>query len=311
MGKKNKDKFKGKAFGTILDAHSKKIRVQGANWDSPKTIAECVEETLAGITACPSDSLIPIGVTETAENALSLPYLAISSQYTQHVYSMYESGMKSQSKQTIIIPLCSDAAEGLKHNKTFMDAYETMASCTNIELVFSEIPKKVWKKLAAWADEDGGARMFVIRIPNLLMFHESVKKDEVAKPIVFDLIITVSNVTEKSLKKAKKNSVTSISGARKEPDQFDMFIDDFVRDTLSVIDNYGASAAHFPLMDNFYHDAFDAAIHWAARLTETSKSRTALKRLVFSTKEPKFLIEFNNNMTSLINKDEGCGMRVI
>lgn len=313
MGKK---KDKKKDFGSILEANAKKIKIEVPGWEQIENVADMIQVSVSGTTACPLDAMIPATVTECAKSALDLPYMAISTNYTQHVYSMYELGIKSQHIQTLVVPLYSDAAEGLLKNDRFSDLYDTMCKYTDIALVYDEVQKKISKKLESWADEEGGCPMFVIRIPNLLMFHESIKKDVVSKPVLFDLIIIVSNASKKTLKKLKKEQKPSSDGVfaniNSRRDMFDEYSIDFINGLLSVIDNYGSSSVHIPLWEEFYYDAYMAAVYWASRLIETSKNRTGLKRLVFSTSDPKYLIEFNNNITSFINKDaDGYGMRVV
>jgi hypothetical protein len=297
MGKK---KDKDKSFTNALDDNKKKINVQPIGWTEPKTLAEAIDDSVEKTTSCSINAMIPVSVTESAENQPDLPYLAITTCYTDSIYSLYELGFKSQGvKQTLVVPLLRDSADDIFEDERLDAVIRALSRNTNIALVIDELPKKTWKKLKEWANDDDGGNMFVIRIPNLLMFHENVKKNEVTTPSLFDVLITVSNVSSKSLKKAKKSSDEAIDDWTKA----------FTTDVVSIFDNFGVGSAHVPLWKEFFRDPYVAAHKWAASLTEGKHS--CLKRLTFSTTEPTLLTSFNGEMTRILNGDEGNGMRVI
>lgn len=294
-----------KGFQKVLSENQKKIKVQVEGWDEPKTLGEAVDETVEAVTASAIDALIPVSVTEAAENAVNdLPYMAVMTHYTDVVYSMYEVGLKSMGrKQTMVIPLSADAAEDIDGSDRWIRVLESFKKNTNIGMVMERIPKKVWKKAAAWADDRDGGRAFVIRIPNLLMFPKNIRKNEVTNPMLFDLLFLFVNVSEKSMKKAKKKGL----------DEFNEFTKDLITDAVKALENFGASSVHFPLWDEFFSDAYDLARMWGDILTDTDTATKpkSLKRLVFSTSNPNLLICFNQELARVVNGNEGSGVRVV
>lgn len=296
-------KGKTNSFAKALRENQKKINVMVEGWEEEKSLAEVTEETVNGIIATPISGMIPVTITEAVENALNdLPYLAISTLYTEAVYSAYELGMKNLGKrQTLIVPLTADAADDPFVDQRFSSVIDVLQKNTNIGLVLDEMPKKVFKKVRLWAEDENAGRMFIIRIPNLMMFHDNIVKGKTATPVLFDLVVLFTNATSKALRKAKKKS----------PDDFKDFTTDFVKDTISVVRNFGASSVHIPLWQEFYPDEYEAARIWAAQLTDDANKVQTLKRLVFSTTDPNYLISFNQETARIINGDEGNGMRVV
>lgn len=291
-------------FSKALRENQKRINVKLPGSDEEIRLVDATERSVEGISATPIDAMMPITAPEILENAdTDLPYLAIRTSYTESVFSLYEMGIKSPAgrKQTIVVPLTLDAADDLwgDANVRLNSVVDILRRNTNIALIVDKFPKKVLKRVSSWADDEESARMFVIRIPNILMFHENVVKKQVATPFAFDLVIVITNTKEKSLRKAKK----------RDKDTFDKFSEIFVRDIAAVLENFAISSVHFPLWGEFYRDPYVAAHIWAAGLAE--KKTPVLKRVIFATPDPEYLICFNQEAIRTINNDEGNGMRVV
>lgn len=295
MGKKNKD-----AFSKVLKENRKKIEIVVNSQDGEtKTLAEMTDESIAAITGTPIESLVPVTVTEAAENSVNdLQYTAIRTTYTDALYSLYEMGIKTGQKQTLLVPLTSDAVGELEEDENFHDILYALWKNTNLCLIWEEIPRKIMKRAEAWASDESGDPMFVIRIPNICMFYSTIQKNVAASPLMFDLIIAITNVSAKSLKKAKK------SGS----DRFSEFQKDFATSMVKIINNFGASSVHTPLWLRFFADEEDAAVSWVDAL-KAAKPAT-LKRLSFATPDAVTLLSFNRNLIENVNTKE-CGMKVV
>lgn len=298
MGKKkNKDKPE---FSRILRENKKKITVSmGGVWDEPHTLQEVTDESIEGIVGTPIDSMVPITVTEAAESAVNdLPYTAVRTTYTDSLYSLYEMGIKTGQKQTLVVPLVSDAAEELTDDPKMDTILYALNKSTNIGMIWDEFPKKVLKRAQAWADDESGDNMFVIRIPNICMFYNSIPKNKAALPLVFDMIIVISNASAKSLKKVRKS----------EDDRIETFSSAFTSGIIKVLGNFGVSSAHIPLWMEFYRNDDLAGKAWVDALKE-SKPNT-LKRISFATPDAVTLLTFNRVMIEGVNSSD-CGMKVV
>lgn len=297
MGKKNKEKS---TFSKVLKENRKKIDIIVSPSDgSTKTLAEITDESIEAITGTPIESLVPVTVTEAAESSVNdLQYTAIRTTYTDALYSLYEMGIKTGQKQTLIIPLTSDAAEDLEQDDRFADILDALRKTTNLEMIWDDMPRKVFKRAAAWSVDDSGDPMFVIRIPNVCMFYSSIQKNVANSPLLFDLIVAITNVSTKSLRKAKK------AGS----DRFSEFQESFTTNLVKIMANFGASSVHVPLWMEFFADEEEAAVSWVNAL-KAGKPAT-LKRFSFATPDAITLLSFNRNLIENINSKE-CGMKVV
>lgn len=300
MGKK-KDKSSND-FSKVLKENKKKIEVIIGD-AAERTLQEITDESIESITGTEIGSMIPITVTEAASAAVTdLPYTAIRTTYTDCLYSLYEMGIKTGQKQTLVVPLTSDATDDLEVDWRFGDILDALRKSTNIDMIWDDFPKKIMKKAATWAEDDNGDIAFVIRIPNVLMFYKSISKNKPSKPLVLDILAVITNASSKSIKKAKKNGMH---------DKMEEFSDRFAEAIVKTLGNYGVSSAHVPLWNEFYdiETGTAAANAWARALKE-SKPET-LKRLSFATPDAVTLLEFNRHLIENINVDGVNGMKVV
>ena len=280
MGKKNKEKT---SFSKMLKENQKVIRV-ATNDGEEKDLATLTSETLENLVASPLDGMIPVSSSEAAENAVKgATKLSISTAYAQSVFSMYEFALKYYgTKQTLVVTVSEKDVEDIWDANA--QAYGPLKDRSNLKLVLDKFPEKAKKKVMNWAEEDCVPALFVIRIPNLVVFHGDIKKNTVSKAKFFDLVIEVIR-SGKPMPKLKK----------KRPDEFARISQFVVDSTVRVLKEFGASCAHIPLNKDLYDDPHDYATMWCkARVDEKNN---VLTRVVFCTPDPDELVSFNAQLT--------------
>lgn len=285
MGKKEKEKSN---FSKMLKENQKAIRI--LTNDGEKDLADLTNATVEALIASPLDGMIPVPSSEAAENAVAgASSLCISTAYAENVFSMYEFTLKySKTKQTLIVPVSEKDIEDIWDAN--YSGYGPLKDRSNLKLVLDKFPEKAKKKLANWAEEGEIPALFVIRIPNLVLFHGDIKKNAVSKARFFDLVIEVVR-SGKSMTKLKK----------KKPEEFATVSKFVVDSTVRVLKEFGVSCAHIPLDRDFYDEPHDYAKMWVDALTE--EQNNLLTRVVFCTPEPDELVSFNAQLTeSMLNK---------
>ena len=161
--------------------------------------------------------------------------------------------------------------------------YGPLKDRSNLKLVLDKFPEKIKKKMVNWAADGEVPALFVIRIPNLVIFHGDIKKNAPSKAKFFDLVIEVIR-SGKSLPKLKK----------KRPEEFAATSRFFVESTVKVLKEFGVSCAHIPLNKDLYVDPHDYASLWCKELTADKNG--ILTRIVFCTPDPDDLVSFNHQV---------------
>lgn len=277
----------------MLKENQKVIYVK-TNDNEEKNLATLTNETLESLVASPLDGVIPVSSSEAAENAVKgSTRLSISTAYAQSVFSMYEFALKYYgTKQTLVIIVPEDEVEDIWDAN--YQAYGPLKDRSNLKLALDKFPEKAKKKVMNWAGEDEIPALFVIRIPNLVVFHGDIKKNAVSKAKFFDLVIEVVR-SGKSMPKLKK----------KKPDEFTRISQFVVDSTIRVLKEFGSSCAHIPLNKDLYDDPHDYASMWCKSLTD--EKNNILTRLVFCTSDPDELVSFNSqlaeNMMMMVGYD--------
>lgn len=278
MGKKEKTNF-----SKMLKENQKVIHVLNTDGEE-KDLAEITNETLEAIIASPLDGMIPVSSSEAAENVVpGAMKLSISTAYAQSVFSMYEFALKYQAtKQTLVVVVPEKEVEDIFDAN--YASYGPLKDRSNLKLVLDKFPEKARKKLANWEEESEIPGMFVIRIPNLVVFHGDIKKNTTSKAKFFDLVIEVVR-SGKSLPKLKK----------KRPEEFTALSNFIVESTVRVLKEFGASCAHIPLDKDLYDEPHEYASMWANALS--AEKNGILTRVVFCTSDPDELVSFNAQLT--------------
>ena len=279
MGKK-KEKSN---FSKMLKENQKVIRVLTSDGEE-KDLAAITNETVDSIVASPLDGMIPVSSSEAAENAVpGAMKLAISTAYAQSVFSMYEFALKYQStKQTLVVVVPEKDAEDIWDSN--YASYGPLKDRSNLKLVLDKFPEKAKRKIADWGSESEVPGMFVIRIPNLVVFHGDIKKNTTSKAKFFDLVIEIVR-SGKSMSKLKK----------KKPEEFADMSKFVVDSTVRVLKEFGSSCAHIPLDKDFYAEPHEYASLWARALNDDKNN--ILTRVVFCTPDPDDLVSFNAQLT--------------
>lgn len=293
MGKK-KNKKKPNSFTKMLKENQQKITVlyQGEK----KTVSEATNDTVKEITAAPLEGMIPVSSSEAAENALTdIKQLSVSTSYAQNIFSMYEFALKySDVKQTLVVGVQEDDIWNILNSD--YPGYGPLKERTNLSLVLNKFPQNYSKKLTNWANNDNGKRpdMFIIRIPNLIIFHGDIQKGEPSKSKFFDLIIQV--LRTRPLAKLKK----------KKPAEFKDTVNFYVEGTSRALKNLGVSCAHIALDPDFYKDPHDYAELWCEKLCD--EKNKILMRVIFCTPDPDVLVSFNAQITESLSEKVGAVM---
>ena len=293
MGKNKKSKD----FTKMLKENQKKITVMVK--DERKTVQQLVNESVEGIVATSLGGIMPVSAAEAVESSLpDSKGLAISAHYSSAVYSMYQFILKNKdAKQTLIITLPSSV---INEDDSISDMikgeegeFDGLSDRSDLDLVLDKIPEKQKKRLVKWAEEKGNTDIFVLKIPNLLLFHDVIKKKEPSKANLYDLVVQFVR-TDKSLKKIKK----------KDNEQFREISKFICEKSVSVMKDFGVSCAHIYIDPRYFIDVHDYAHDWAEALSNgISEKNKILNRIIFCTPEPDTLVSFNQQL-----KDETAGL---
>lgn len=292
MSKKNKKEEK-KSFTKVLKENAKDIKIIVGNGEE-KTVNELTSETVDGIVASPMDGMIPATAAEAVDNAVpGATCLTISTKYARTVYCMYENALKyGDVKQSMMLTIPAEDIDSI-FDGTLQNAFGLLDK-SNVGLVIPKFPEKLQKRACAWAEEDDSSKnpaMFVIKIPNLILFYGRLTKNEPATVKYFDLIINVVR-TSKSLKKLRK----------KRPDEFKELMNFVVTNSVNVLKEMGVSCVHIPLVNTFFEDPHEYATAWCDALGAEAATNKILTRMEFCAADSDTLVSFTNQVIrELIN----------
>ena len=250
MSKKNKLPN----FGKMLKENQKKILVSLKGED--KKLSEVTEESVNGIVCTALSSVVPVSVTEAAENSVpGVKKITATTSYAQTAWSVYENALKNgEIKQTMLIMVpASDFGDILNGASPDM---EPLYSRSNIEMILNKFPEKMLKRVNKWSEStDQIPDMFVVKIPNVVLFTDSIRKNVTCSSKVFDVVICLIK-SDKSLKKLKK----------KDMDEFNKTVDFAVSKTINILKDLGSSCIHMNIDERFISDPHDYAAVWAKYL---------------------------------------------
>jgi hypothetical protein len=277
---------KKNSFSKMLKEHEKKVLVK-INGEERK-LTDLSKESVDGIVATSIDSVVPVSVTEAVEaaNGNAAGGLVVDTSYAQTAWSLYENALKfSGAKQTML--LISPIADIEEILEGMSDELEPLYARTNLQLVMDSIPEKSWKRLKKWAAEPAQyPDMFVLRIPNLVLFTNSIKKGVATEARSFDLVICFV-ATEKNLRKL----------AKKAPDIFEESVKFAVEKTVSVLKDFGSSSVHVEIDSKFMgDDPYGYAKIWGKILNDSVSKKDILTRIVFCTTDSDTLVSFSNEI---------------
>lgn len=272
--------MKNSKFSKMLKENAKKITIKVK--DEERSLHSLTEETVENLVATNADSIIPASTTEVAEESLGTKSLGIGITYSRMPFSMYEFAIKhGTAKQTMVLTL--EAENYTKILNCSLEDLDVLSSRTNIQMIMDKMPAKVVKKLENFAEnEEGKNDAFVLKIPNIVLFYDTIKKKEVSPAKLFDLVVVLVR-TKKSISKLK----------RKNPDLFKNLCSSVVEQTVSVMANMGITCSHIRMDSLFYEDPHVYASNWVKSLTENDAAQKILERVIFCTNDVDTLAQFN------------------
>ena len=292
MSKKKKG-----TFSKVLKDNAKKIRI--AVGEETKSVAEMTEETVGAITASPLDGVIPLSATEAVENSIpGESGLTIMTTYAKVVFTLYEFALKNPAnKQALLMQLPASEVENILDGD-FGTEYDSLFTHTNLKMILDGMSEKRKNRLTKWSEETvNNPDIYVVKIPNIIFFYNTIKKGETADSRLFDLVLVFVR-TKKALHKMKKKE-----------EQFLELSDWVVKNTVSIIRDLGIGSMHVALNDDFFDDVHKFASSWAKNLS--TDDNKILNRIVFSTMDPDTLASFQHQVkTDLITAGEN-GIKVI
>lgn len=272
-------------FSKMLKDNEKKILVSVKGEEMKLTAV--TESSVNDIICTALESVVPVSVTEAAENSVpGVKKITATTSYAQTAWSLYENALKNGDiKQTmLVLAPVSDFKDIL--NGVY-EELEPLYSRTNIEMIMDKFPEKLSKRVGKWSEENEQIPdMFVVKIPNVILFTESIRKNEPCACKLFDLVICLVK-SEKSLKKLKK----------KDKEEFDKTVEFAVSKTINILKDLGSSCVHVTIDDRFMDDAHDYADVWSKHLLEDA-SKGIIANVTFCTTDTDTLVSFNNNLTN-------------
>ncbi len=284
---------KGKApsFSKMLKENEKKILVTVKGEEMKLSAA--TSASVDGIICTSLDSVVPVSVSEVAENSVpGVKKVSVQTSYAQTAWSLYENALKSGDiKQTMLIMTPeSDIDDVLSGD---YEDLEPLYGRTNIQLIMESIPEKLIKRITKWHESDPvkNLDMFILKIPNVILFTDSIKKNVPCSTKLFDLVFCFVR-TEKSLKKL----------AKKNKDKFDEAVNFSVTRAISVLKDFGSSCVHTTIDHRFMIDPHDYAEIWAKNLIEESE-KGIISNFTFCTTDTDTLVSFNNQISKEFLKD--------
>lgn len=278
--KKDKKSKEKKTFSKMLKENASNIKLDAGDGI---TLDKQTQNTLENVIATQVSSLIPVPVSEAVKNAdTDVSRLSLSTVYAESIFSLYEFALKNTGvKQTLVLYVPEDEIEDIFDDD--YPGYGPLKDRTNLKLILDKFPDKARKRLFNWqasVDGNGTKDMFVIRIPDIVIFHGDIKKDQQCKSKLFDLVITVLHAERKMTKLKKKDG-----------DAFAEASAYYVDTTVSVLRKLGVSSAHINLCSDLFDDPHDYAKLWTKHLFDEKDK--ILTRLLFCTSDPNVLVSFN------------------
>ena len=281
-------------FSKMLKENAKKIVVTIKGEEMKLTVA--TQASIDGITCTPLDSVVPVSVSEAADNSVpGLKKLSVSTTYAQTAWSVYESALKSGDiSQTMFILTPESDIESVLSGE--YEELEPLYSRTNLKMIMDELPEKIVKRINKWhsnKDSEGTKipDMFVIKIPNVILFTDSIKKNVPCSSKPFDLVICFLR-SDKSLKKL----------AKKNEDKFNNLIDFAVSRAVSILKDFGSSCVHMNIDPRFMIDPHNYAELWSKYLLQ-EKDKGVISNFTFCTTDTDTLVSFNNQISNDFLKD--------
>ena len=284
-------KGKTPSFSKMLKENEKKILVN-VRGDEMK-LSAATNASVDAIVCTSLDSVVPVSVSEAAENSVpGVKKISVATSYAQTAWSLYENALKNGDiKQTMLI-----MAPETDIDEFFSGDYEELEPLygrTNIQLIMDSIPEKMVKRVKKWSDGENSKvpDMFIVKIPNVILFTDSIKKNVPCSSKLIDIVVCFIR-SGKSLKKL----------AKKDREKFESIVDFSVSKAISVLKDFGSSCVHTMVDSRFMSDPHDYADTWAKYLLE-EREKGIISSVTFCTTDTDVLVSFNSQITKEFLKD--------
>lgn len=287
--KKNKNKKMSayKEFVSALKENQKKIYVM--NGEEKVSLGEAVDNSVMNITAVPVDGIIPV-TSEDAAKKRDMNTIQVDCRYAKSAFSLYEYAMKyHKTRQTLVLTLSEDEIINL-FDFNMHDTITTLMERTNISLILKKMDKTK-NRLRKWLDRDSDedCEMFILNIPDVVLFTNVLKKKEVSTSVFFNLTIQVVK-TKKNFEKMKK----------KDSDTFAEIMKTVKENTLKVAKDLGNASIHLEVSETFMNDVNEAANQWFEIITGDETNQKLFNKIIFSTDNSNNLVAFANEIVNKV-----------
>ena len=285
--KKNKNKKVAtyKKFVSALKENQKKIFVM--NGEEKVSLEDAVDASVANITSVPKDGVIPI-TSDEASKKRDESEIQADIRYAKTSFTLYEYAMKYyKTRQTLVLTMTqNDVLDLFVFNAC--ETVNTLMERTNIALILKKM-EKAKKKLEKWLEREPETdyEMFVLNIPDIVLFTNVLKKKEVSNSVMFNMTIQVVK-TKKSISKMKK----------KDSEAFEEMCKSIKADTLKNAINLGNASIHIDVADAFMTDAAESASQWSSAILDDESNKKLFNRIIFSTDDSNNLVTFSNELQS-------------
>lgn len=288
MAKKNKNKKqKGdtQTFCNLLNDHKKNINV--LKDEVSKSLIELTQYSVENTTGCPFDGIVPISATDAVKTKVAP--LEFNGYYSNSVFKLFEMSLSIPVRQTLVITInAEDVPYAFKTGSN--ESITNLLERTNLSLVLNDINKPM-KKLNKWVESEAeeDMDMFVINIPELVMFTNKIRKDKISEGLFFNLTIQVIKSNKSIEKLKKKGQIETLS----------KFI---IKCTLENIKSFGNTSVVIELTDDFSEDWQELAENWRIMIQNDEGISKIVNRISFTiTNGTGFAIMTNELWNALSN----------
>jgi hypothetical protein len=192
-------------------------------------------------------------------------------------------------RQTLVITInAEDVPYAFKTGSN--ESITNLLERTNLSLVLNDINKPM-KKLNKWVESEAeeDMDMFVINIPELVMFTNKIRKDKISEGLFFNLTIQVIKSNKSIEKLKKKGQIETLS----------KFI---IKCTLENIKSFGNTSVVIELTDDFSEDWQELAENWRIMIQNDEGISKIVNRISFTiTNGTGFAIMTNELWNALSN----------
>lgn len=264
MAKKNKKNKKSdpkNMLGVYLRKHKDDIIISNEG-KKKVTLCDVTETSASNATAVPFDAVIPVSADKAAKE--KKVDFRLDAHFSPMLYKLYEFIITKTAKYTAILTLDVEDLDCL----WFLPTIEALAGKTNISLIADAMDRQ-FKKLDKWADTEPEEEldMFVIHIPDIVLFREKPVAEAVASQVQFDLILQFVK-GKKSIKKTKK----------KKPEILNKFV---VKCTAENIKSFGETDIILQVSDAFSKSYYDLGEAWIDLVKNDDTFKKVVNQLNF------------------------------